>query len=171
MEFPGRWDIFLMEEFNTAFPRSPGELGMEVMVQARSNGRLIDHFRVTLNGSSMLKVEVPLNAIFCTADLPPWSLRWDIWPRDVTLRRNMCTSAWVDAYTAILANEIEVVDKKGEIPKEKVESFFKQGKDKLVLHAAFRWAVGISEDLKMALSLQCLPASVSQLEGNPIFKG
>ncbi len=51
MEFPGRWDVFPMEEYSTAIARSPGKAGMEVMAQARANGRLVDHFKVTVNGS------------------------------------------------------------------------------------------------------------------------
>ena len=171
MEFPGRWDLFQMEEFTIAYPRNPGEAGLEVMVQARDNGRLIDHVCVTLHGSLMLKVSVPIGAIFIAADQPAWTLSWDLWPRDIIMRRNMASSAWVDVLTAIQANEIEVTDDKGPIPKEKIEAFFKQGKDKLVLHAAIRWAAGIGEDQRMILILQGLPASASQLEGNPIFKG
>jgi len=33
-----------------------------------------------------------------------------------------------------------------------IEAFFKQGKDKLVLHAAIRWAAGIGEDQREILS-------------------
>jgi hypothetical protein len=36
MEFPGRWDIFPIEEYATAIARSPGKAGMEVMAQARA---------------------------------------------------------------------------------------------------------------------------------------
>ncbi len=49
MEFPGRWDVFPMEEYATAIARSPGKAGMEIMAQARANGRLVDHFKVTVN--------------------------------------------------------------------------------------------------------------------------
>jgi hypothetical protein len=38
MEFPGRWDVFAMEEFSTAIARSPGECGLEIMAQAKENG-------------------------------------------------------------------------------------------------------------------------------------
>jgi hypothetical protein len=31
MEFPGRWDVFPMEEYATAITRSPGKAGMEIM--------------------------------------------------------------------------------------------------------------------------------------------
>ena len=171
MEFPGRWDVFSMEEFATATVRSPGEAGLEVMVRARANGRLIDHFKVTVNGSEILHVNVPISSIFCVADMPDWKLQWDIWPRDITFRRNMCSSTWADIKDGIDSNEIAVFDSKGAVPKDKIQGFFQQGKDKLVLSAAFRWEANIAEDQKMMLGLHCLPASLSQLDSNPIFKG
>ncbi len=54
------------------------------------------------------------------------------------LRRNMGSSTWSDLYAGILSKEITVFDKNGPLPKKKVEDFFKQGKDKLVLYAAGR---------------------------------
>ena len=171
MEFPGRWDVFPMEEFAAAIARDPGESGLEVMVQARANGRLIDHFKISVNGSKIYNVDVPLSAIFSVADMPDWSLQWDVWPRDIILRRNMCSSTWADLLTGINSNEITVFDKKGPVPKDKIQDFFQQGKNKITLHAAYRWAASIGEDQKMMLGLYCLPASSSQLDGNPIYKG
>jgi hypothetical protein len=171
MEFPGRWDVFPMEEYPTATARSPGKAGIEVMAQARANGRLVDHFKVTVNGSEVLTVNFPLSALFTVADLPDWRIQWDIWPRDVPIRRNMSSSGWMDLYSGILSNEVFVFDDKGPVPKDKIETFFQQGKGKMTLHAAYRWAVGISEDQKMMLGLYALPASLTHLEGNPIFKG
>lgn len=171
MEFPGRWDVFPMEEYSTAIARCPGKAGIEVMAQARANGRLIDHFKVTINGSEVLNVNFPLSAVFSVADMPDWRIQWDIWPRDIPIRRNMSSSNWADLYSGILSNEIFVFDDKGPVPKDKIEGFFQQGKGKLTLHAAFRWAVGISDDLRMMVGLYALPASLTTLEGNPVFKG
>jgi hypothetical protein len=171
MEFPGRWDMFPMEEYPTAIARSPGKAGMEIMAQARANGRLVDHFKVTVNGSEVLHIDFPISMLFTVTDLPNWRAQWDIWPRDVPIRRNMSSSGWLDLYTGILSNEILIFDEKGPVPKDKIEDFFQQGKGKMVLHAAYRWAVVISEDQRMMLGLYGLPASTTTLEGNPIFKG
>jgi len=171
MEFPGRWDVFAMEEYAVATARSPGEAGMEVMAQARANGRIIDHFKVCLNGSKLLSVNFPFGSLFSTVDVPDWRAQFDIWPRDIIIRRNMSSSNWTDFYNGILSNEVMIFDSKGPVPKEKIEEFFSQGKNKLVLHASIRWAVGIDEDQKMMVSLKGLCASITTLESNPIFKG
>jgi len=58
MEFPPeRWNFFPAEQFNTAAVRSPGELGMELLVQARDTGRIQDHFQFILGGSKLLTVK------------------------------------------------------------------------------------------------------------------
>jgi hypothetical protein len=60
MEFPPKaWDVFPAEQFDTALPRDPGELGMELLVQMRDNGRIQDHFRIALSGTKLLKALLP----------------------------------------------------------------------------------------------------------------
>jgi hypothetical protein len=109
--------------------------------------------------------------VFNTENLPDWRAQWDIWPRDIPIRRNMSSSAWFDFYSGILFKEIFIFDSKGPVLKDKIEEFFQQGKRKMTQHAYFRSAVGISDDQKMMLSLCALPASLTHLDGNPIFKG
>ena len=55
MEYPGSktdWNVFPLPEFDHAEVRDPGNIGMELMVQARDNGRLVDHFRVAVGGDA-----------------------------------------------------------------------------------------------------------------------
>jgi hypothetical protein len=40
MEFPSDWAVFHADEFGTAAPRSHGKAVMELMIQARPNGKL-----------------------------------------------------------------------------------------------------------------------------------
>jgi hypothetical protein len=51
--------VFATDEYASAIARSPGT---EVTVQARANGRLIDHFKVNVNGSEVLNVNFPFSA-------------------------------------------------------------------------------------------------------------
>jgi hypothetical protein len=111
---------------------------MEVMAKARANGRLVDHFKVTVNGCEVLHVDFPISALFTVADLHNWRVQWDTWPRDIPIRRNMSSTGWLDIYTGVLSNEIFIFDEKSPVPKDKIEGFFHQGKGNMTLHAAYR---------------------------------
>jgi hypothetical protein len=53
MEFPSDWAVTQTDEFDAAAARSHGKAVM--MIQARPNGRLLDHFRVATGGSEILE--------------------------------------------------------------------------------------------------------------------
>ena len=62
MEFlPDVYEVYPNADFETAAARLPGAATMELLVQARDNGRCMDHFRIALGGSSLLETSVPLN--------------------------------------------------------------------------------------------------------------
>ena len=90
MEFPpASWDVFPGPEFETAGPRDPGELGVELMVQARANGRLLDHFRITLGGTGLVSVKFSLSSVLFQKEVPDWNVVVAAWPRDIGIRRNI----------------------------------------------------------------------------------
>jgi hypothetical protein len=70
MEFPPPWVVYDGAALDTANPIDPGDLGMEVMAQARSSGRIIDNFQVVIGGSRVLQAEFTTNSIF-SGDLIP----------------------------------------------------------------------------------------------------
>ena len=162
------WDYFPMENYITATPRDPGQLGMELLAQVRPNGRILDHYRVTLGGSRILDVSVALSSLLLVPRACNWSLRFQTWPRDVAIRRNMCTSLWLDVVGAISSRNATVMDEAEVlVPYESVVEMLEQrGKQ-----AAVRFAVVIGEDTKMQLQLHALPASADSLAGKPTFRG
>ena len=71
MEFPpASWDVFPAADFETTGPRDPGELGVELMVQARANGRLLDHFRITVGGTSLITTKFNLASVMNHKEVP-----------------------------------------------------------------------------------------------------
>ena len=79
MEYPPSvWPCLNMEDFELAVPRNPGVLGIEIMAQARVNGRVIDHFRVALGGSEILKVRFSTREVFLVTDTPAIQLRYEV---------------------------------------------------------------------------------------------
>jgi hypothetical protein len=168
MDFPHEWEIFPGEQFTTAGPRSAGECGVEVLAQIRPNGRILDHFRVTLGGSRMVDVTVPMSKmLLCPASLG-WQLRFAIWPRDICLRRNMATAAWNDVTTIIQARDALVKDVEGTTVDTKVV-LAELAKTKCA--ASVRFGAFIAADFSLELGLQCLPAAADTLMGKPALRG
>jgi hypothetical protein len=170
MEFPPEWSLLAAEQFATAQPRSAGELGMELMVQARPNGRMMDHFRVSLGGSRILDVAFALSNIIASPRARTWRLKMQVWPRDVDVRRNMTSTAWMDVEVLASTKECQVVSfgsdgSESPVASEEVVACLKEA------GAAIRFAVVIGGDQKLLLMLQELPASADQLIGKPAFRG
>jgi hypothetical protein len=117
MEFPTEWSVFKADEFETAAPLSHGKAVMELMIQARPNGRLLDHFRIATGGSEILEAKFQLNDIISNAKLDGVTAQFQFWGRDANLRRNMTTSAWLDVYGLIKSNKIKLESESGETMK------------------------------------------------------
>lgn len=157
-------------EFEQAAARSPGELGAEVMAQVRDNGRIQDHFRVVVGGSAPLELEVGLGSLFTTKDERINALRAQFlfWPRDITMRRNAVTSAWVDTYVTIAKKNAMLVDKEGAgVPTSDMAAIVDNIEDVAEKSSSYRWAVVIGDDGRLQLHLQSLPASERFINGRP----
>jgi hypothetical protein len=172
MEFPPEWTLLPADQFATAQPRSAGELGMELLVQARPNGRMLDHFRVSLGGSRILDINTQMASLLASPRAKNWRLRMQIWPRDVEVRRNMTSSAWLDLEALVSTGECRVVTTGEDSPDVEVarETVVAELKESGI-SAAIRFAVIIGGDQRLQLMLQGLPASADQLLGKPAFRG
>jgi hypothetical protein len=172
MEFPGDLDFFDNEDFDSAVPRSTGEAVMELMAQIRPNGRVMDHFRIAVGGSSLLEVDKPLSALIPAASLDRYKFKFQFWARDVAIRRNMTTSKWLDVTSIIEANMASLSTATGdEVAQDVVLEELEAIEDSQIKDAAIRYAVVIGPDQRMALEVQSLPASANTLNGKPSFVG
>jgi hypothetical protein len=168
MEFPPSWEVFEMEEFSTAGPRVCSDLGMELLMQARPNGRMLDHYRITLGGSRILDINFQMAAVMSLPAAAKWSLRHQVWPKDIEIRRNMTTSCWVDIDSLLASNDALVMDDSHEPVETKLvlEAMKAAG-----VAASIRFAVVVGEDLSMRLQLQGLPATSTSLQAKPALRG
>lgn len=168
MNFPPEIEIFGLEDFATAGSRAGGGHSVELLAQARPNGRCLDHFRVTLGGSRILDVTVPMAQLINSPVAARWTMKFQTWPRDVEIRRNMTTEKWTDISTFLRANDAMVQDEDGEeLPTVDVINEMAR----LKKGAAFRFGVFIAEDYSLQLGLQGMPASADHLMAKPAFRG
>ena len=172
MEFPGDWTILDIEDFETASsPRDPGALGVDVLVQLRNSGRAMDDFRVLVGGSQRLKVGFEASSVFPTTTVPDWIISLECWPWDISLRKIMVSSEWMDVINMLAANDLVVTDADGNECNELLVTFFNKQGGKTSYGALLRWAIGVGPDKKLELSLQCLPATSTYLAGKPTLQG
>jgi len=171
MEFPPEWTVLPSEDFSTAVPRDPGDLGMDLLVQVRSTGRMIDHFRVALGGAVMLKTTFQTKSIFMLRGVPELQLKLEVWPNDILIRRNMTTSEWTDIKSSVAANDIIASAPGNDNENEDFLAFLNANADKANSGASIRWGIGVSADGKLELILEGFPASAVSLMGKPTFRG
>jgi len=179
MEFPpDEWACFPIEDYEAAVPRNPGTLGIEVMAQMRNDGRVVDHFRVALGGSETVKARFNTRMVFLAERLPSTALIFEVWPRDINIRRNVASSEWLDLNILLASNDV-LVDVTAEeaggsadpVTNDALYTLLNAAKDKPAHTASIRWAVGVAGDGRLELVLQAFPASASVLLGKPAFRG
>ncbi len=99
MEFPPDWVVSPMEDFEAYTPpvqSSASDYVMELLAQLRPSGQILDHFRIALDGSAALSKELDLGQLIPSTLFKGHKLAFQFWPRDIQIRRNMVSSAWVD---------------------------------------------------------------------------
>jgi hypothetical protein len=166
MDYPPEWEFFPMEDFASATPRNPGALGVEVLAQIRPNGRVLDHFRVTLGGSRILDINVAMANLVSSAAVQTHRLKFQVWPKDLEMRRNMTSTAWKDVPELVAARDAQLEDaNEATLTLEDANKVLKD------VQLAFRFAIVVAEDERLQLQLQMMPASAATLMGKPAFRG
>ena len=169
MDFPvENLDSLPAADFETAVSSLTGSLNVELLAQLRDNGRILDHWRLTVGGSKVQQLLVPMTEMFQLPSLSEWRFRMQFWARDVLIRRNMTTSIWVSISTILAAREAQVIDDSDQlVPTEAVLAEIQKAK----ADSAIRWAVVIGEDERLRLHTQLLPTSAESLSGKPVLRG
>jgi hypothetical protein len=130
---------------------------------------MLDHYRICLGGTRII------NATFDMADLldlpaaKNWRCRYQVWPKDVDLRRNMMSTGWKNLPTMISSADVVIMNTETEEPiqQEVVLAAIQESN----CGAAIRFAVIVGEDQNIGLQLQGLPASDKALMGKPAYRG
>jgi len=172
MEWPPEWSIFPAEDFNTASPRIGGLYAAELLAQIKPNGRILDHWRISIGGTSFFQAEFKLSKVFNFSNADKILAKAQFLPRDIEIRRNMTTSAWFSLNKLLEARDAAVLNSEGEeLPTDQVLTAISEGPTSTVRDASFRWAVVIGADGSLQLDLQSLPASTDTLNSKPAFLG
>jgi hypothetical protein len=172
MEFPPHWTVKAIQEFATAVPANPGEVGAEVMAQARVTGRFIDNVRVALGGTRILEAAFSTAAIFDADLIPETPLIYQKRPADIIIRTNLNSSEWADVRDLLQEREI-LAARPGveEDDNEDLLTLLDGLEGPTANQAAIRWAVCVGDDQRLQLVLQALPGSATVLNSKRALKG
>jgi hypothetical protein len=172
MDIFQNWTILNADDFATALPRSPGELGMEVMAQVRATGRFMDHVRLSIGGSRVLQASFSTRAVFLSEIIPDTTIMIQKRPEDIAIRRNMTSSEWSDLVTLLRARD--ALAYRGEEEEDDTEDLLEligALADPQQAQASIRWAICATADRQLELVLQGLPAPAAILNSKPLLKG
>ncbi len=175
MEFPPDWNVEPYEDFDLAvatLANSDNAVAIELLAQLRPTGRILDNFRFAVNSQEMLDVELDFHQLLPTDSVKGYKLRYQYWPRDINIRRNLTTSTWTDVLDLVATNNITILDREGSrIPASEMRQILDELPDEGPEAAAIRWAVVVGEDGLLKLQLQSLPSDAATLNGRPLTKG
>ena len=155
-----------MADFHIAQSQLAGPRTVELLARIRPSGRILDASRVVLGGSEIIQVDFHLTQIIPNPRFNNWRIRYQIWPRDINLRRNQTTSSWSDVEALVAGRDVEILDAQGAIipPAEFLELLASMDPPNV---GSSRWAVTIADNDGLQLQLQGLPASAPHLSSKP----
>jgi hypothetical protein len=171
MDFPLEWAVSTMNDFTTATPLARGEFNVELYNQLCNLGRILDNFPLGLDGAIPLEVSVDLANVIPAAGFNRWRLSQQFWARDVVIRKNMVSSAWVSITDSVASQDCNLTDADGAgiSASEFVRSIAKLPGNGPT-NGSTRWAIVIGGDGLLKLQWQALPLPASILNGKTTFK-
>ena len=156
-------------EFLLAANSVAGRHTIDLHAQLRNTGRILDASKIELGGTDILEVEVNIQEAIPAPQLEGWKLRYQIWPRDIAIRRNMASSGWQDLEALVAGRDADKFDAQGTgIPANEFLGMLSELPEPNT--GAMRWAVVIGDDSGLHLQLQALPASAPTLQGKPLLR-
>ncbi len=164
------WDDFDVAVASLA--TSGNDLAFELLAQLRPTGRILDNFRLSVNGTEILNAELEFNQLLPAPAPNGFKLRFQYWPCDVSIRRNLTTGGWIDVPDLVAANNAMVLDPEGAgVSNNEFRRILEELPDDGPESCSIRWAVVVGEDGLLKLQLQVLPSDTASLNGRPLTKG
>jgi hypothetical protein len=139
------WSVLPLENYSLARLEEPGKLGVELLMHARANGRILDRFRLVVGSSKIKDVATTTNLLFGSEILPATAVNFQLRRVEIGLRQNSTTSEWIDVVGQIRYSDILVGDND-----EELLSLLDTIDDASGTYTSVRWAVAITEQQTLA---------------------
>ncbi len=144
---------------------------MELLAQLCNRGRVLDGFRFSLDGSKALETYMDFHKILPVNELRGMQALIQCWPRNIKIRRNMLSTAWVSITDGINSNYVDILDENGTgVPAGSVMRVLERMPSDSPVNASTRWVIAVGADGFLKLQLQGLPLVASVLNNRSTFK-
>jgi hypothetical protein len=160
---PEDWAFYSAIDFDSFQCRTTGKNGMDLLVQARGNGRLLDNFQIALGGTEILEVQGNMSDFCFGPAFDPFNYRYETWGRYIDIRRNMTSSEWQEVRDLIASNNMVISNQEGEMVNPEILRMM----DEAGVKGAFRWGVGVQVSGRMKLEAQYFLAAAASLSSKP----
>jgi hypothetical protein len=94
---PDEWTIRPKEEFEQyRIPDVADKLEGALLLYVDRSGYVCGKSKFVLDGRAVIDVELPASELMMCGGSSGYKLAWQVWPRDIRIRSNATTSAWID---------------------------------------------------------------------------
>jgi hypothetical protein len=94
---PEEWTILPKERFKPfRISNVADQLEGVLQLYADRDGFICGQSRFVLDGRAVVDVDLPASELAICGGASGYRLAWQIWPRDIKIRSNTTTSAWMD---------------------------------------------------------------------------
>ena len=166
MEFPPQdWTRAPKADYHTYKVETNRGLAVDLIMDME--GLATESFRFVLGGKALLKIAFAVKDILGD-QFPDFTIKWPIWPADITLRNNMATGPWIDVEQLIGGNDVEVLADSTSVDPSHALLTLIQSQE---AGASVRWALAIGDSGRLTLQLQALPMMATALQSKPSLRG
>ena len=165
MTIPEVRDIGLFSQ-HPEVPSSSGTTVLSLLIQAGSDGRLADNFRLVLTAARNSAMDFDGSACLEHVRFHHYQFRCEFQPADLDFQLNRLSTKWENLEDLVSAGRLLVIAGDEEDDDTDGQSFLelwaKHRDDGHPPACALRWLVSLDDDLNFVLLLESLPTSASR---------
>lgn len=166
MSIPEVRDVSLFHH-HPEVPSSSGSVTLSLLVQAGTDGRLADNFRLALTAVRLQAVEFDGSACIEHARFHHYQFRCEFQPGDLEFPLNRLSTKWENLEDLVSAGKILVIadddsEEHGTDGQSFLELWAKHRNDARAPACSVRWMIVLDDDMNYFLTLQSLPASATR---------
>jgi hypothetical protein len=168
------WEVRYLQDMET-YTADPGnsKLSLAALLAMKPAGVLEGNFRLVLTSTEDITVRLPVTDFIPHKAMEGFTVMGQFQPEgQIVMQLNSTATGWVDFRELVAAQDIDILDDKGELALEALLRVMDQHKSgKTPLGASWRWMAAVADNgLSLELQLQALLYNPVNLGVSPILR-